>query len=322
MNFQYEPQPHGIMFHHFHDENHPVGQGSISAAQFSTIISRLGRNRILSCEEWMSRALGGTLRKGDLCFTFDDNLRCQFDIAFPIMKALGITAFWFVYNSVLQGALERLEIYRYFRNTQFASINDFYHCFFEHLAGRADNSCEYRDEVEAALADFVPADYLKDFVFYTDDDRKFRFLRDQVLGVERYNRIMDRMIELAGFDASQLVDALWMDDECIRELKINGHIIGLHSYSHPTNIASMDRSEQEREYRTNYDYLSTLLGAKPLTMSHPCNSYNADTLEILSKLGIQLGFRANMVATPGAGVLEMPRQDHSNVLKVLASGDQ
>ncbi len=44
------------------------------------------------------RASEGSLGDNDLCWTpGHDGLRCQFDIAFPVLRDSGITAFWFVY---------------------------------------------------------------------------------------------------------------------------------------------------------------------------------------------------------------------------------
>jgi peptidoglycan/xylan/chitin deacetylase (PgdA/CDA1 family) len=309
----YETRPHGIMFHHFHDVRHPVGQGSLSSDQFEAMIRFLKRERILSAGDWMDRALHGRLREGDLCLTFDDNLRCQYDVAVPVLNALGITAFWFVYNSVMQGNLERLEIYRHYRHTRYSTMDEFYE---EFCSGLADS--EHAAEVAAALKVFDPAAYLKDFTFYTANDRKFRFLRDQVLGVERYNQAMDRMMEVTGFDVAGAARDLWMDETCVKELHRDGHLIGLHSFSHPTQIGALDKQRQQLEYGSNHDYLAKLLGSKPMTMSHPCNSYNSDTLEILGTLGIRLGFRANMVRDPRFGPLEFPREDHANVLKQMS----
>jgi hypothetical protein len=59
-----------------------------------------------------------------------------------------------------------------------------------------------------------------------------------------------------------------------------------------------------------------LLDERPVTMSHPCNSYNAMTLEILRELGITLGFRANM-AGGFASELELPREDHANLIRAM-----
>lgn len=60
-------------------------------------------------------------------------------------------------------------------------------------------------------------------------------------------------------------------------------------------------------------------------MSHPCGSYNKITLEILSKLGIELGFKQIMKVEPEKGMkkinnsyLEIARQNHSELIKRMS----
>ena len=59
-------------------------------------------------------------------------------------------------------------------------------------------------------------------------------------------------------------------------------------------------------------------------MSHPCGSYNIDTLEILKELGVELGFKHIMTIEPEKGMkkinnsfLEIQRQDHANIIKIM-----
>ena len=52
----------GIMFHHFHGKNHPVGQGSISDNDLDQMIAWLKKNyEILNIEEFFQKALAGKL---------------------------------------------------------------------------------------------------------------------------------------------------------------------------------------------------------------------------------------------------------------------
>ena len=58
---------------------------------------------------------------------------------------------------------------------------------------------------------------------------------------------------------------------------------------------------------------------KPIrAMSHPCGDYNADTLSILSKMNIKIGFRSNMSVKNILSSLEIPREDHANVLREMS----
>src|SRR4051794_18619226 len=95
---------HGIMFHHFHDDDvdleggigHPAGQGSISADTLRAMIQSIGPTRILPAHEFLHRAVAGKLTDHHVCLTFDDNLMCQYDVAVPVLEEFGLTAFWFV----------------------------------------------------------------------------------------------------------------------------------------------------------------------------------------------------------------------------------
>lgn len=286
----------------------------MSAEDLEAMVAHLGRRNILPAREWMERAALGRLRPGELCLTFDDGLRCQWDIAYPVMKALGLDAFWFVYTSPLEGNVERLELYRYFRTVRYPDVANFYRAFDAAVA-----ASPHAAAIEEALAGFAPAEYLKDFAFYTDADRRFRFTRDKALGPARYNEVMDAMMAATAFSSKGLAAKLWIDDEVVKRLHAEGHVIGLHSHTHPTQLCALPPAEQEREYRLNSAHLARVTGKAPTAMSHPCNSYTDSTLAILKGFGLDFGFRANMAMAAVHGPLEHPREDHANVLKAMRS---
>jgi peptidoglycan/xylan/chitin deacetylase (PgdA/CDA1 family) len=304
-------RPHGIMFHHFHDSQHPRGQGSISSEELEALIVFLRPAQILPAQEWMVRATRGSLRKTDLCLTFDDNLQCQFDIARPVLQRFGLTAFWFVSTATLAGQVNRVELYRAFRERCFRDIDAFYQAFFTEAA-----RSPFGEAVATALQRFNPLSYLCTFPFYSDADRRFRFVRDEVLGPLRYDHLMESLMAAAQIDLPALARDLWMDAACLKSLHAEGHIIGLHTHTHPTRVAALSPDDQEREYRDNFMALMQCLGEPPVAMSHPCNSYDEATLAILRGLGITLGFRADMEAG-SASLLELPRQDHANVMRQM-----
>ncbi len=296
------------MFHHFTGQGHARGQGAIDADEFRRLLLHVGPRNILPAEEFLTRHVQGTLASQHTCLSFDDNLRCQYDVALPVMRELGLTAFWFVYTSVLQGRPERLELYRQFRTQYFTDVEAFYDAFFKRLHLLPDAG-----RLLAQLDRFVPGMYLAEYPFYTDNDRRFRFTRDELLGPKAYESFMDAMIVEHGVRPTELAGGLWMDEACLEQLHHEGHVIGLHSHTHPTRLARLSPAEQRQEYEQNFYLLAALLGERPRSMSHPCNSYDTHTLHILRDLGVQLGFCSN-AAAPGTP-LEMPRDDHANVLR-------
>jgi peptidoglycan/xylan/chitin deacetylase (PgdA/CDA1 family) len=299
---------HGVMFHHFHGGAHLPGQGSITAGELGALIDFLDSRHVLDARQWLAKAEKGNLQPDDLCLTFDDTLLCQYEVAVPVLRRLHMTAMFFVNSGVIRGQLDKLEIYRHVRMNCFATVEDFYSAFDDLIA-----ASPYAEICRIALRSFDPSRYLKPWPFYTDLDRRFRYLRDEVLGPTRYEHVMDTLVETTHLDLRDLSDRLWMSQAQVAALAAEGNVIGLHSHSHPTRMAALDRDAQRAQYRENLDILTEVLGEQPVCMSHPNNSYGPETLVILRNLGIRVGFRANL-EQPWRTGLEFPREDHSIVM--------
>ena len=300
------------MFHHFFNDKHPKGQGAISAEELNNMIDWLSeRYNLIDADVYQNRVENKCLLPSDICLSFDDALLCQYEIAKPVLSEKNLRAFFFVYSAPLIGKPSYLEIFRYFRTVEYKSIDSFYDSFF------AVVERQHPSDFEMAQANYNSQDYLINFPFYTQNDRWFRYLRDVTLGEIQYQNIMITLMQDRKFEVNQVISQLWMNDECLVNLRSDGHIIGLHSFSHPTIIHSLDIKEQEEEYRKNFEHLYTVLNENITVMSHPCGNYNSGTLEILRRMGIKVGFRSNSSITRIKSSLEVPREDHSNVLKEM-----
>ena len=330
---------HSIMFHHFHSNKHSPAPGSLSAEEFEEMLDWLGnRYNLVNANEYLLKFEKNCLQSNDICLSFDDALLCQFDVAVPVLRQRNIQAFFFVYSSVFSGNHELLEIYRYFRTTCFDNIDDFYKIFFSTAKSNLDkinasiaegsyhtDSHEPTEKIlrnvslyQSTYETFKGLDYLAAFPFYSDNDKWYRYLRDQVLGIENHNSLMLDMIERESFDIQDAASLLWMKEENLNELHKEGHLIGLHSYSHPTQISKLIAAEQQDQYRRNMEHLEGLLGKGSIySMSHPCGDYNADTLGLLTDMGIRIGFRSSLSVKEIKSPLEVPRDDHANIFKEM-----
>ena len=314
---KYEAQfPHGIMFHHFHDEFHaPGGQGSISGEQFEAILNFVDIPNILNPEEWVYRLLKGKLKNSDVCLTFDDALRCQYDICTPILNQCNKRGFWFVYSSVFEGKCEKFEIYRYFASKYFEEIDDFYALFFQKF-----EECRLNRINKSDFESFLNRRRIE-FPFYTNNDIKYRFIRDELLNKEGYEEILDDIIRERGVNIEDITNKLWLTDRHLKDLSNTGHFIGLHSYSHPKSMSKLSYNKQLEEYNKNYLHIRGVCNGDIVSVSHPSNSYDDNTVRILEDFGILCGFRSNMSTPEGKrinpNVLEIAREDHSNILKKM-----
>lgn len=314
-NSQYKTSPfaHGIMFHHFHNETHPKEQGSISQNDLSKLIEFIHPKRILTPEKWLKKVEKKCLEPRDLCLTFDDALLCQFEIAKPVLDAYKLKAFWFVYTGIFDEKKPPLEVYRRFRHEKFSSIEEFYKAFDAHIF-----QTPYAEKINKDLCHFCPKTFLQEHAFYTPEDRRFRYIRDEILGPQAYYSIMNSMIESYGVHHQEdYAKGLWMLPKHLKTLKKEGHIIGLHSHSHPTRMEKLSYQEQYQEYCSNHKALKKLLNKPCTVMSHPSNSYAASTLEVLKKLKIPFGFRADMEKGWNRSWLEMPREDHMILMRKI-----
>lgn len=302
------------MFHHFHGGAHPVGQGSISADDFQEMLEWLKQSyRVLDASSFYEAAVSGALTDGDTCLTFDDSLLCQYEIAAPILADEGLTAFYFVYSSAFTDDPDMLEIYRYFRSTEYPDFDAFCDEFMSQAA------IQYEEIVTGALQGFDPDQYLAEFSFYSRNDRLFRYVRDRVLTKDQYSNVMTGLMEARHFRISDVLPLIFMDSNHLVDLQSAGNVVGLHSHTHPTNMDTLDVADQRDEYRTNYAFVSSTVGEEPTSMSHPCGRYNPETLQILNDLGVRLGFRSSLSIPEAPSLLEIPREDHTNILGKMRS---
>jgi len=309
---------HGIMFHHFHnDDIHPKGQGSIDKDTFYRMINFIGKKNILDAEVFFEKLKNNKLKDNEVCLTFDDSIKCQVDIALPILEELKIKGFFFVYTSIFEGKPDNLEVFRYFRMNYFNNVNEFYEDFYKALDKDLETFLKKNSNKAKEMKIRFP--------IYSIEDIKFRLVRDFFLTKSQYEETMFLMFKKKQFKYKDFYKKLFFQKDDLQTLNNLGHLIGLHSHNHPTLIENLNYDEQKNEYEKCLSLISSILNKSKneiKCMSHPCGSYNNDTLEILKELGIELGFKQIMKTEPEKGMkkinnsfLEIARQDHANIFK-------
>ena len=311
---------HGIMFHHFYDDGiHTKGQGSINKDDFYKMINFIGRKNILDADVFYEKYKNNTLKNNEVCLTFDDAIKCQIDIALPVLEELKIKSLFFVHTSIFEGKPDNLEIFRYFRLNYFNSVNKFYDEFYKVL----DIDLKSFFEINKKKIDIMK----KKYNFYSYEDIKFRLVRDIFLSRDDYEKNMILMLNEFKVDVENLKLKLFFDEKDLIKLDGLGHIIGLHSHNHPTKIENLSYSEQKEEYSTNLNILIKILKKSSNYIkfsSHPCGSYNKNSLKVLKELGIDIAFKDSMTIDYEMGMnsinnssLEIARQNHAEILKMM-----
>ena len=304
------------MFHQFSDGiNHKKSEGSINKDQLNKVIKFIGRKNILNADEFLNRFNENQLKKSDVCFTFDDGLKCQYEIALPVLEDFQIKSFYFVYTSPYAANPNLLEVSRYFRINCFNNTEEFYQFFFDNCNGDLNN---FFKEKQIKINENIAK-----FKFYTLNDIKFRLVRDEFLSKNQYNEIMIKLFEIKKFNYKKILKELYLDKNELINLYKLGNIIGLHSHNHPGKLNYLSYEDQLIEYMKNLEILSNLLeidNKKIKTMSHPCGEYNNETIKVLKKMNIELGFKQVMFIEKDKNMkkinnsqFEIARQDISNI---------
>jgi len=299
------PPPYGLMFHHFHGGAHPRVQGSVSADEFELIV-QWHRPMVADPAWWLDAADRHRLPTlYMLALTFDDGLRSQFDVAKPILDQYGLKAFWFVPTLPLTGKPLWLEIDRWTRTVAAPSLPDFYEDFFTAVGRHAE----------------MPEGYLADLPYLSAVDRLFRWYRNHVLPERVYREVMDTL--RAEYDPNAtpawLASKLWLTPGELAQLVKEGHHVGLHSHTHPIDMGTLPVEAQRAEYVENLLALHRATDEWPRAMSHPSDSWDANTLEVLRDLGILLGFTATP-AVWNEHPLCVPRRNSAELVQTVREG--
>ena len=145
------------------------------------------------------------------------------------------------------------------------------------------------------------------------------------MSFKKYSEIMKKLFYLNNFDERKYFYKIFLKKKDLKKLHKLNHKIGLHSHSHPISMEGISHKNQLREFTLNQEKLSEILGInkdKINSMSHPYGRYNKDTLKILTKLGIDIGFKEhnyidNNMKKINNSDLEIARENHANIMKMI-----
>ena len=90
--------------------------------------------------------------------------------------------------------------------------------------------------------------------------------------------------------AGQIGKRGFLNSEQIRELRMRGHVIGTHSYSHPQRMSHCTHKQLMDEWSRSIDVLSDILGEPVNTASVPGGYYSRQVAETASACGIRVLF--------------------------------
>lgn len=303
---------HGIMFHRFHKKGRKGdGAGSLNQHEFEKILKFIGLKNIISPSQWIEKIRNNSFKKNDICITLDDGLKCQYKYALPILEKYNLKAFWFIFSSVFRKNIDVNELYNKIIYKRFKSQKTFQKIFLTKLDLNKDifKSKKYLQ---------FKKQNKKLFSFFSEEDIKYRYIRNQYLTRKKFENTMNDLLKLKKHDFIK-AKLLWMNINDVKKINSLGHTIGMHSDTHNLNFKDLSPKKQKTEYVKNFRFLKKITKKNPISMSHPLNSYNKHTLEILKKMGIICGFRSTLYPKSKINVssLELARNDPTHILNSI-----
>ena len=303
-----EYYPHGIMFHRFH--KHDQIGGSITANNLEDIINIIGIDRIISPSKWIQKCINDNLDNRDVCLTFDDCLKSQFNFALPILKKYNLKAFFFVHSITFENNYEYNELFYNLIYKKYTSFNIFFNDYLKKMKIDIDifTTTQYLNFKD---------DLLSKFNNYTEKEVMYRYLRNIFYKNDEFNESLKKFFAPEIRQINK-IESIWMDINDIKSLSKSGHYIGLHTHSHHINFLSLNFDQQKNEYETNKKNLESIINEKIQASSHPLGLYNSDTIKILKSLDIICSFRSNTLIPNGhkkinPSFYEIARNDVANI---------
>ena len=290
------------MLHDLYDIDEERTQGAINKVEFQKIVGTIRKSDNISSAEILNKSNPEDL-ESKIFITFDDGLLRQFELGLDWLDELDIIACFFVHTSPFLGDYDVHQLLRTFKNSNiFQNVEEFNKTFIEHLQSEYD-----QEEIHKIESSFIEEGYFNQFTFYSDSDRKLRFIRDYYLNQEQYKEKATSFIQSFNIELGSLAKDTYITKDNLKEISQRGHVIGLHSHSHPSNLGSLSIEEQFIEIKRNKEVIESILDISPRTISYPSNSYSSDTIQHLVSLNIHSGFRADdkIIKTP----YELPRID-------------
>ncbi len=208
--------------------------------------------------------------------TFDDGFKDHYTYVLPELKARGLWALFYI-STGIYAERKLLNVHRV-----------------HYLKGKY-GARQILDEITHDIKDYM-LDHKKIKEFdkeiylqssYEEDEKKLRRLLNYYIKYEYLNPILDRLMKKL-FDEDKLFDEVYLNTGEIKDLVMNGNIVGSHTLSHSV-LSRLSYSEQQIEIEESFNFIDKIVFQEYKSFCFPygySTSYNNDTLKILKKLNI------------------------------------
>ncbi|MDX6507200.1 MAG: hypothetical protein QOG06_1844 [Gaiellaceae bacterium] len=256
--------------YHYVAEREPAQPRAIfpvTTAALATQVEVLARSfELVSRDQLEAAAAGeGELPEQACVLTFDDGLRCQFELALPVLERLGAPAVFFVPGLPLA---ERrvLEVHKL-------------HALRERVPD---------DELRARLPDELPVvsqDEARGHYRYdTPEAAELKYLLNIRLPAATRRKLVDSLFAAEFGDERSIADQLYAEPAQVARLERAHRAVGAHSYSHQP-LATLSDAELDADLGRVSRLLAEVTGSRPRAFSYPFGTPETVDARTVTRVG-------------------------------------
>jgi hypothetical protein len=122
---------------------------------------------------------------------------------------------------------------------------------------------------------------------YEEDEKQLRRLLNYYVSYKYRDSVLDKLMKKF-FNEDELFKNVYLSIDEIKELILDGNIVGSHTVSHKV-LSRLSYQKQLDEVRGSFDFLDSIMKQDYKSFCYPygySSSYNNDTLKILDGLNI------------------------------------
>ena len=231
-----------------------------------------GSFEFVSRDDLLAAVAGeGSLPERACVVTFDDGLRCQLELALPVLERLGVPAIFFVAGKPLaeQKALYVHKVHA--------------------LRERLPNDQLLR----LAGGGEVPVEVAQEHYRYDEPDAaRLKYLLNMALPLDQREQVVGVAFAEVFPDEEALVRELYMSREDVAELERRHAAVGAHSYAHEP-LARLEDGALDGDLKAVASLLEEVTGLRPRALSYPHGTPSTVDLRVARRAaaaGFRVGF--------------------------------
>lgn len=251
--------------------------------------------------------------------TFDDGLIDHYRCVFPLLKKYGLYASFFpVTKPLIEGRIPAVEKQRFLQYCFTDSYREFLMDFFDEI-GMHDPQLRKRlpSPTVANIRGF--STYLSDCDFYTNDERFYRKIRNEMISERLFNQVVDSLFKKYVPSERSFIRKVYLSKAQLIKMSRQGMDIGVHTHSHPY-LPRISKADQATEIQVPLRYLSSFLKSPISSFAYPYGEQGRVTYELLCRLGFRCAFKTgNKISLRRPDRFRIPRVDAARLDQFVAA---